>query len=157
MVDTLIGHIIVALIIWQVVRCYQHWVLAKTSLERLARQGARQGRRKRAKVFKGLTRKPTCEQCEAEGVTQPSSGREPPPRLEPKRGRKRCVPTGHHYCPYEDCRYYGWGWAISAAMAIPMVEVTGSYLAVFVNGTLPKRRAPCSMVSGIDPNRLSKP
>jgi len=108
MVDTLIRHIIVVLIIWQVVRCYQHWVLAKRSLERLARQRARQRRRKAAKVFQGLTKKPGCAQCEAEGGNHASSHREPPPRLEPKRGRKRCVPTGHHYCPYQDCRYYGW-------------------------------------------------
>jgi transposase-like protein len=108
MVDTLIRHIIMGLIIWQVVCCYQYRALAKASLERLQRQRARQGRRKQAKVFKGLTNKPVCEQCEAEGSNHPSPGREPPPRLEPKRGRRRCVQTGHHYCPYQDCRYYGW-------------------------------------------------
>lgn len=108
MVDTLIRHIIVGLIIWQVGCCYQHWVLAKRLLERLARQRARQGRRKRAKDFKGLTKKPACAQCETEEPNDPSFRGEPPPRLEPKRGRKRCVRTGHHYCPYQNCRYYGW-------------------------------------------------
>ena len=44
MVDTLIRHIIMGLIIWQVVGCYQHWVLAQASLKRLQR--ARQRRRK---------------------------------------------------------------------------------------------------------------
>jgi len=108
MVDTLLRHIMMILIIWQVVRCYQHWVLAQASLARLGRQRARQRRHKQAKVFQGLTRKPGCAQCEAEGGNHASSHRAPPPRLAPKRGRKRCVPTGHHYCPYQDCRYYGW-------------------------------------------------
>jgi hypothetical protein len=43
MVETLIRHIVMALIIWQVVCCYQHWVLAQASLERLGRQRVRQG------------------------------------------------------------------------------------------------------------------
>ena len=108
MIEILIRHIIVGLIIWQVVSCYQHWVLAKTLLERLQRQQAKPGRRKGGKVFKGLTQQPVCEQCKVEGANHSSVRREPPPRLEPKRGRKRCVQTGRHYCPYQDCRYYGW-------------------------------------------------
>jgi len=108
MVDTLIRHIVMVLIIWQVIRCYQHWVLAQASLERLGRQQVRQVRRKQAKVFQGLTKKPMCVSCEAEARHNPSARREPPPRIEPKRGRKREVPTGHRYCPNEDCRYYGW-------------------------------------------------
>jgi transposase-like protein len=108
MVDTLIRHIMMVLIIWQVVRCYQHWVLAKVSLELLGRRRARQRRCKQAKVFQGLSTKPGCASCEAEGRDQSLSGREPPPRIEPKRGRQREVPTGHRYCPNEDCRYHGW-------------------------------------------------
>jgi hypothetical protein len=108
MVDTLIGHVILGLILWQVAHCYQQWALAKTALKRLGRQRGKQRKRKKTKTFRGLTKKPACEQCVAQEQSHAPIRSEPPPRLEPKRGRKRCVQTGHHYCPFEDCRYYGW-------------------------------------------------
>ena len=98
MVDTLIRHMVMVLIIWQVIRCYQHWVLAQASLERLGRQQVRQVRRRQAKVSQGLTKKPTCASCESEERHDSSARREPPPRLEPNaelRPRRRsCIATG---------------------------------------------------------------
>ena len=51
-----------------------------------------------------------CPACEAEkganGQAMPQ--REPPPRIEQRRGRRRCIDTSSHFCPNRKCRYYGW-------------------------------------------------
>jgi len=51
-----------------------------------------------------------CPVCEAERHLneQAKPQREPPPRIEQRRGRRRHVDTSSHFCPNPDCRYYGW-------------------------------------------------
>jgi IS1 family transposase/transposase-like protein len=51
-----------------------------------------------------------CPACAAEKGEhgQARSQREPPPYIEQKRGHPREVDTSSHFCPNEDCRYYGW-------------------------------------------------
>ena len=106
MVDTLVRDLIFLLIIGQLLISFQHWQLIKAALQRLARQRRKKTTRNGPKPFSGLTKKPVCVTCEAEEGEEKK--RVPPPRIKPKRGRKRQVKTGHHYCPKQSCRYYGW-------------------------------------------------
>lgn len=48
-----------------------------------------------------------CPACQAAALAM-EARLSPPPRLEPKRGRRRSVDTSNHYCPNESCAYYGW-------------------------------------------------
>ncbi len=63
--------------------------------------------RKKAEDFQGLTKKPVCEVCQATAGQQ-AERPVPPPMLKPERGRPREVDTHNHYCPDEECLYYGW-------------------------------------------------
>lgn len=56
----------------------------------------------------GPTKAPSCPACEAEKTEAGNQHREPPPRIKQQRGRPREVDTSNHYCPNENCRYYGW-------------------------------------------------
>lgn len=53
----------------------------------------------------GQTKASKCPACESERESSPP---EPPPRIEQKRGRKRSVDTSIHYCPKDECLYFGW-------------------------------------------------
>jgi transposase-like protein/IS1 family transposase len=65
--------------------------------------------KKTPKPFEGLTRKPVCEQCSAEAEKQEQEvKREPPPKIERKRGRKQEIDTRKHFCPGNECPYWGW-------------------------------------------------
>lgn len=58
----------------------------------------------------GLTQAGPCPRCEAERLAgeEGKLEREPPPRIEQRRGRRRSIDTSSHFCPNPDCRYYGW-------------------------------------------------
>jgi len=52
------------------------------------------------------TQKPVCPACQkAKGETPHAK---PPPVIEHHRGRPRYVDTSNHYCPNQECSYYGW-------------------------------------------------
>jgi len=56
-----------------------------------------------------LTRKRVCAACAKEEERgRASTAREPPRRIERKRGRRPEIDTSGHFCPGEDCEYYGW-------------------------------------------------
>jgi IS1 family transposase/transposase-like protein len=56
----------------------------------------------------GPTKAPGCPACAAEKSKTASEHREPPPRIEQHQGRPREVDTCNHFCPNQECRYYGW-------------------------------------------------
>jgi hypothetical protein len=69
----------------------------------------RRAKAPRSPPLPGLIEKPHCEAC-AEEARQPAlSG---PPPLPPLRysdqGCPRHIDTAGHYCPNQNCRYYGW-------------------------------------------------
>src|SRR5215510_5802739 len=71
----------------------------------------RHKRSREPKPFAGLTRKPHCDACEHASGLRPQAPSVPPPRIIPKRGRRRQVDTSTHFCPNPDCAYRGWvGW-----------------------------------------------
>src|SRR5262252_10338443 len=71
----------------------------------------RRKRRCEPKPFAGLTRKPHCDACAHASGLRPQASSAPPPRIIPKRGRRRQVDTSTHFCPNPDCAYRGWvGW-----------------------------------------------
>lgn len=51
-----------------------------------------------------------CPACETGSCVdgQALSRREPPPRIEQRRGRRKQVDTSSHFCPNRACLYYGW-------------------------------------------------
>lgn len=91
-----------------------HWsLLARAWKRRQKRRRAEQRKRARQdqppKPFEGLTQRPVCDLCVAE--TEKPAGekkRAPPPRIKRTRGRRPSVDTTNHFCPYQNCRYYGW-------------------------------------------------
>jgi IS1 family transposase len=71
----------------------------------------RPSRRKRSRErqpFPGLLHKPLCDACERVVAPWPRTPPSPPPVLTFTRGRKRTIDTHHHFCPDQDCAYYGW-------------------------------------------------
>jgi IS1 family transposase len=80
-------------------------------------------RRKRSrepKPFAGLTRKSPCDACAHASGLRPQAPSAPPPRIIPKRGRRRQVDTSTHCCPNPDCAYRGWvGWGHRRAHGHP--------------------------------------
>jgi IS1 family transposase/transposase-like protein len=59
------------------------------------------------KFFPGLTKKPVCQACEQERG-QSKDVPEPPPLMSLERGRPAQIDSSKQFCPYQDCRYYGW-------------------------------------------------
>jgi hypothetical protein len=77
--------------------------------ERAKQRKVSKGEKKPKKPFEGLTRKPVCEQCAAEAERQEREvKREPPPKIERKRGRRQEINTRKQFCPEKECGYYGW-------------------------------------------------
>ncbi len=58
------------------------------------------------KLRKALTKAPHCIACEAEETIVETPKR--PMEMKESRGRPRQIDTSNHYCPNEDCEYYGW-------------------------------------------------
>jgi IS1 family transposase len=55
------------------------------------------------------TKRPDCPLCQAEENLPPKAiPPEPPPLIKHKRGRPRSIDTDMHFCPNNDCQYYGW-------------------------------------------------
>jgi hypothetical protein len=68
-------------------------------------------RRKRAqepKPFAGLLHQPLCEACARAVDPRPKTLSSPPPVLTFTKGRKRTIDPQHHFCPDQECSYYGW-------------------------------------------------
>jgi IS1 family transposase len=85
---------------------YRLWRQRQAATGQASCQPAR--RSKEPKPFGGLSQKPRCLACEhaqqhAEPVPLPL-----PPLMATTHGRRRTVPTQHHFCPASTCRYYGW-------------------------------------------------
>jgi hypothetical protein len=70
-------------------------------------QPCRRRRAKDLKPFAGLLHQPLCEACEQEADTRPQAPGSPPPVITFTRGRRRTVDTHAHFCPDQDCSYYG--------------------------------------------------
>ncbi len=57
------------------------------------------------------TKRPPCPACASAQEAQENevvTPDEPPPMIEPTRGRPRSVDTSSHFCPEKKCPYYGW-------------------------------------------------
>ena len=110
---TVQGVIRVCLVVILVCLIGVHWSLFTREWEQL-RKRKRSKRRKRSrgdkkpKPFEGLTRRPVCELCIAETEKRGEPQREPPPKIERGRGRRREVNTSKQFCPQEKCQYHGW-------------------------------------------------
>lgn len=69
------------------------------------------GSRKRSERAVGATaplKAAECPACQAAAALAAEARPLPPPRIEQKRGRRRCVDTSSHYCPNRECAYRGW-------------------------------------------------
>ena len=60
------------------------------------------------KPFPGLTTKPLCDACEHVVAPCQQVSPVPPPLLMFTRGRRRALNTQQHFCPDQECAYYGW-------------------------------------------------
>lgn len=103
MVGSVLHDVILISGLWLLLVSYQQWQVVRVATNQRKRE---QGQGKKKKEFRGVTKKPVCVACDAEAGEEKK--RVLPPRIKPKRGRKRQVKTGHHYCPKPECRYYGW-------------------------------------------------
>jgi hypothetical protein len=65
-------------------------------------------RSREPKPFAGLLQKPLCDACAHAADDRPKAPSSPPPVLTFTRGRKRTIDTQQHFCPDQDCAYYGW-------------------------------------------------
>jgi hypothetical protein len=63
---------------------------------------------KAPKPFAGLTHKPLCDACQHATETRQQVPFALPPLLTCTRGRRRTIDTQQHFCPDQDCSYYGW-------------------------------------------------
>lgn len=103
MIHYLLRAILLAFLIWWM-------VIHRSSLRQFWQRPTKRCKKGRGHSAEpgGLTQQPPCPLCQAaEG--QPSEPLpSPPPTIEQKRGRPREVDTSSHYCPDQECRYYGW-------------------------------------------------
>ena len=112
--ESVIRLLLLAVLVRQVIGYWvlfgQEWCIGERI--RRWRQPKRRKRHKwyrKAKPFEGLTRKPVCSMCQAaEHRGERIEQREPPAKIEQKRGAKRRVDTSKQFCPGQACRYYGW-------------------------------------------------
>ena len=111
MLDHLVfNELLLLRLLWLLVVGYGLWRQRQAATGQAFCQPARRAKRrsKEPKPFGGLTQKPWCLACEhaqehAEPVHLPL-----PPLMAATHGRRRTVPTQHHFCPASTCRYYGW-------------------------------------------------
>ena len=54
------------------------------------------------------TKRTDCPLCQAEEMLPSEVIPEPPPLIVHRKGRPRSIYTDLHYCPNNDCEYYGW-------------------------------------------------
>jgi hypothetical protein len=95
------------LFVWLIAHHYQYWGVIGAAKEKQPEPSPAEKKSEgTGKEFQGLTVKPECPECEH---PEPAAvvSRVPPPRIKPKRGRPRTVPTGLQFCPYDACDYYG--------------------------------------------------
>jgi transposase-like protein/IS1 family transposase len=63
---------------------------------------------KAPKPFAGLTHKPLCDACQHATEPRQQIPFALPPLLTCTRGRRRTIDTQQHFCPDQECPYYGW-------------------------------------------------
>ncbi len=54
------------------------------------------------------TKIPDCPLCQQEHEANSCSVPSAPPKIVNKRGRPKSIDTSAHFCPHEECSYYGW-------------------------------------------------
>jgi IS1 family transposase len=88
--------------------CLWSWVQAATA--QAHPQPAKQAKRhaKDPKPFPGLIHKPRCAACDHAVEPRTQAPCAPPPLLTFTRGRRRAIDVRHHFCPDQECSYYGW-------------------------------------------------
>ncbi len=101
MVENLLHDVMLVCGMWLLWVSYRQWQQTQVVLK-----GTKGKKNKKKKEYQGKTKKPVCVACDKEGEAEKK--RVPPPLIKAKRGRKRKVETGHHYCPDQSCDYYGW-------------------------------------------------
>jgi len=96
-------------LVWQALNSVLLWEECRKWERVVQKKRPKRQKRKRrtAEEFKGLTKKPVCEQCEAEKGPKVAD-RQPPPMIESQVGAPRTVDTSHHFCDHKKCLYYGW-------------------------------------------------
>ena len=101
--------IILIIQIWILMNWVQIWLELLEYEQKREKKGSQRKKRQRRKPeeFQGLTKKPVCEACQATASHQ-TERPIPPPMIKSKRGRPRKVDTHKHYCPDQECQYYGW-------------------------------------------------
>ena len=103
---------LVVMLVWLLMQVHwpvlvREWKQQQKRRRAKRRKQARKG--KKPKPFEGLTRQPICERCVMEAERQDEEKkREPPAKINHKRGRRREVDTRKQFCPEERCQYYGW-------------------------------------------------
>ena len=113
-VASTVARLLMAVLLRQVIGYWvlfgQEWHVGERIRQwRQPRRRKRQKWYKKAKPFEGLTRRPVCLMCQAaEHGDERIEQREPPAKIEQKRGAKRRVDTSRQFCPEQACRYYGW-------------------------------------------------
>ena len=103
----IIQDILLIFLIWRLMDSVWLWEECR-KWERAAKKKRpkRQKRKRRtAEEFKGLTKKPVCERCEAEKGPKVAD-RQPPPMIESQVGAPRTEDTSHHFCDHKKCLYY---------------------------------------------------
>jgi IS1 family transposase/transposase-like protein len=103
MIHNLLRVILLVFLIWRMVI---HGSLLRQFWQHPTRRCKK--RRGHSAVLGELTQKPPCPLCQAAEGQSSESPPSPPPMIEQKRGRPREVDTSSHYCPEQECRYYGW-------------------------------------------------
>jgi hypothetical protein len=97
-------------LLWLLVVGYGPWLQRQATTSQAYRQPTERAKRslKEPKPFVGLTQKPLCLVCEHAQEQAEPVRLSLPPLMAAMPGRRRTVPTQHHFCPMSTCRYYGW-------------------------------------------------
>lgn len=95
---------------WLGMLVYGLWLPRPRATSQTASPPAKQAKTRTTdpKPFPGLIPKPLCAVCEHAAGVHPPTPSPPPPLLTFTRGRRRTVDTRQHFCPDQDCVYYGW-------------------------------------------------
>ena len=111
MVDALVFHVLLLLgLLGLCMLLYELWPWLQAKVGQAHRQPARQAKRcaKARKPFAGLTHKPLCDACQHATEPRQQAPFALPPPLTYTRGRRRTIDMQQHFCPDQDCSYYGW-------------------------------------------------
>src|SRR5712691_7094188 len=103
-------HLLLFSLLWLCFLLYVLWPYGQPSVCATPPQPTppRRKRSRELQPFPGLTHKPLCDACERAVAPRPRTPPSPPPVLTFTRGCKRTIDTQDHFCPDQDCAYYGW-------------------------------------------------